>query len=342
MRDVPKTTHKGMESGRLFLERQTSLGEPHPHSTQTSRDDFKATDLPPAVRRQDAPLLALRRTRPRLRLRDRGGRPPPGVQVVRAAPAQAHRRARAHARRARDRRAQLDRGLLGAAAASHAGELEARDDHAAATRGILSRDEALNFDRDGEARYFGLASGRLELSREGDEAGGGVGADGAALRPNRFYQEVVNEWLVPEELEEELVGLYFRWDQPWLQVVDEKLFRESRACGGKYFSPLLLNCIMAVGSRFSARPETRADPDDVHSAGGLFLEKAEILLHYDLKWPSITTLQSLCILGSVKCVSVGVQLPCMIRSADNVREPAQMRPAGCMLVWPSDLRWTWG
>lgn len=233
-------------------------------------------------------------------------------------------------------------GLLGAAAASHAGELEARDDHAAATRGILSRDEALNFDRNGEARYFGLASGRLELSREGDEAGGGVGADGAALRPNRFYQEVVNEWLVPEELEEELVGLYFRWDQPWLQVVDEKLFRESRACGGKYFSPLLLNCIMAVGSRFSARPETRADPDDVHSAGGLFLEKAEILLHYDLKWPSITTLQSLCILGSVKCVSVGVQLPCMIRSADIVREPAQMRPAGCMLVWPSDLRWTWG
>lgn len=232
-------------------------------------------------------------------------------------------------------------GLLGAAAASHAGELEARDDDAAAARGILSRDEALNFDRGGEARYFGLASGRLELSREGDEAGGGAGAGGAALRPSRFYQEAVSERLVPEELEEELVGLYFRWDQPWLQVVDEKLFRESRACGGKYFSPLLLNCIMAVGSRFSARPETRADPDDVHSAGGLFLEKAEILLRYDLKWPSITTLQSLCILGYVNCVSIGARLQNAIRDADDVREPVPMRLAGYMPAWQADLRWTW-
>lgn len=86
-------------------------------------------------------------------------------------------------------------------------------------------------------------------------------------------------------------------------MVDEKLFRESKQSEGKYFSHLLLNSILAYGSRHSDRLEVRSDPGDPNSAGKLFLEKAEALLPFDMKWPSITTIQALAILGSLYCVS---------------------------------------
>lgn len=104
---------------------------------------------------------------------------------------------------------------------------------------------------------------------------------------------------VNEELEAHLLEQYFIWEQPWLQVVDEALFRESRENNGRYFTPLLLNCILASGSRFSDRVEVRSDPNDPNTAGRIFLEAAEVLLHFDLKRPSITTIQSLAVLGTV-------------------------------------------
>lgn len=84
-----------------------------------------------------------------------------------------------------------------------------------------------------------------------------------------------------------------------LCVLDEELFRDSELRGGRYCSPLLLNAIFALGARFSDRKELRLDPADPGSAGKIFLERAEALLPSDLKWPSITTIQSLCILSTV-------------------------------------------
>ncbi|KAL3455185.1 fungal-specific transcription factor domain-containing protein [Aspergillus heterothallicus] len=167
--------------------------------------------------------------------------------------------------------------------------------------GSLSNDVSMTFDQDGEARYFGMASGRLEFKPTTRTATEEPQPESSIsrLRINSFYQEIVSERLITEELEDELIDLYFRWEQPWAQTVDEKLFRDARATQGKYFSPLLLNCILAVASRFSLRPEVRTDPNDSNTAGRLFLEKAEIFLHYDLKNPNITTVQSLCILGNI-------------------------------------------
>ncbi|OAL49308.1 hypothetical protein IQ07DRAFT_76934 [Pyrenochaeta sp. DS3sAY3a] len=175
--------------------------------------------------------------------------------------------------------------------------------------GSLSRNAPLNFERDGEARYFGLSSGRLEfVGKLRSERGEAVPEEATSEPPpflsDRFYDQIAHEQLVSQELEDDLIDSYFRWEQPWAQAVDEKLFRESRAQDGKYFSRLLLNCILAVGSRVSLREETRSNPADPSTAGYLFLEKAEMLLHFDLKKPTITTLQSLCILG-VMSVAVG-------------------------------------
>ena len=73
---------------------------------------------------------------------------------------------------------------------------------------------------------------------------------------------------VSEELQARLIDLYFEWEQPWFQVVNERLFRESLAYGGRYSS-----------------------------------DRAENLLQNDLRWPKITTIQSLAIMGMVYLVS---------------------------------------
>ncbi|KAL3440313.1 fungal-specific transcription factor domain-containing protein [Aspergillus insuetus] len=116
-------------------------------------------------------------------------------------------------------------------------------------------------------------------------------------RLNRLCQEIESAPSISEELKEHLIALYFEWEQPWCQLVDEGLFRESMPNQGRYFSPLLLNCILAIASRYSNRPEVRSVPDDPNTAGQTFLEIAEVLLHFDLQSPSITTIQSLGILA---------------------------------------------
>lgn len=177
----------------------------------------------------------------------------------------------------------------------------------AAFEGALSLDESLNFDQDGEIRYFGPTSGRLEFQHSGP-SGSGSSTEAQADKPRRIPanprhprlpQASERETGLPDALKAELVDLYFAWEQPWFQVINEELFRESERTNGRYSSPLLLNCILGIGARFSDRLELRADPDDPNTAGKCFLEKAEVLLQYDLKGPSITTIQALCLMGTL-------------------------------------------
>ncbi|CRG92311.1 putative transcriptional regulatory protein C530,05 [Talaromyces islandicus] len=180
------------------------------------------------------------------------------------------------------------------------------EDICSSFEGALCLDGSLNFDGDGQPRYFGATSGRLDFqplpSMSSDAQTGAHSIQSSDRRRFRsVFQELELETSsqIPEELESHLVDLYFSWEQPWKQVVDEKLFKESRRTEGKYFSPLLLNSILAFASRFCDRLEVRSDPDDPNTAGKLFLEKTEALLPFDLKWPTITTIQALAILGTL-------------------------------------------
>ena len=105
------------------------------------------------------------------------------------------------------------------------------------------------------------------------------------------------EDLISEDLQSHLIDLYFEWEQPWCQVVNEKLFRESLAYNGRYSSSLLVIWILAIGARYCDRVEVRADPDDSNTAGKMFIQKAEDLIQRDLRWPKITTIQSLAIMA---------------------------------------------
>ncbi|RYP48305.1 hypothetical protein DL768_005790 [Monosporascus sp. mg162] len=196
--------------------------------------------------------------------------------------------------------------------------------------GALCFDEVSNFDQDGEARFFGPTSGRLEFkdSTSTSELCAPCSEDSTAAQkePTRRRFEVAlrdisqQRDIIPDEVVEHLIDLYFEWEQPWCQVVDEQLFRQSRQTGGRFFSPLLLNCILALGSRYSDKADVRTDPDDPNTAGYTFLDIAEILLHFDLKWPSITTIQSLAVMAIVYVNAQGVvslpSVPAAIRQPE--------------------------
>ncbi|CAL5867167.1 uncharacterized protein PFLUO_LOCUS1379 [Penicillium psychrofluorescens] len=170
--------------------------------------------------------------------------------------------------------------------------------------GALTLDESLNYDQDGEVRYFGPTSGRLlflsdpeKEDVEQTDASGGACSESIGCRHFLNIEPGIDS--IPNELQSHLLDLYFEWEQPWYPVINEKLFRESLAYGGRYCSSLLLNCVLALGSRYSDRLEVRTDPNDSNTAGKAFIEKAERLIPHDLKWPSITTIQSLTIMNMV-------------------------------------------
>ncbi|KAJ5625387.1 hypothetical protein N7510_001696 [Penicillium lagena] len=176
------------------------------------------------------------------------------------------------------------------------------DDLCVTFDGALTLDESLNFDQDGEVRYFGPTSGRLLfLSDPEKEHIEQTDASGATCSESVGCRHFVNidhgVVSIPDELQSHLLDLFFEWEQPWFPVINEKLFRESLACGGRYCSSLLLNCVLALGSRYSDRLEVRTDPNDSNTAGKMFIEEAERLIQHDLRWPSITTIQSLTIMN---------------------------------------------
>ncbi|OLN93224.1 Nitrogen assimilation transcription factor nirA 4, partial [Colletotrichum chlorophyti] len=172
------------------------------------------------------------------------------------------------------------------------------DDLCAAFEGALSLDESVNYDQDGEMRYFGPSSGRLEFKSEASPEAEDYGSSPAttkSVETNRYILPLDAEDY-PADMQTELIDLFFEYQGPWCQVVDERLFRQSMQTQGRYYSPLLLNCILALGSRYSDRVDVRSDPNDQNTAGKPFLHKAEVLLHYDMKRPTITTIQSMSLL----------------------------------------------
>ncbi|KAI2919290.1 transcriptional regulator family: Fungal Specific TF [Aspergillus niger] len=184
--------------------------------------------------------------------------------------------------------------------------------------GALCSKDSFGVEDDGEVSYFGLSSGRVELLQSNGYTTHSVLPSSARSHLNRFCQEIESTSEVSEELQAHLLSLYFEWEQPWFPLVDETLFRQSMENKGRYFSPLLLNCLLAIGCRYSDRPEVCSVPNDPNTAGRTFLEVAEVLLYFDLQSPSITTIQSLGILAMMH-VATGSDSKAWLRYGMAVR-----------------------
>ena len=113
---------------------------------------------------------------------------------------------------------------------------------------------------------------------------------------------IIDEIGLPKSVQDHLIDLYFTWENPWFAVVDEELFRQSMKDCGKYWSPLLHVCVLAVGSRFSDLTDVRSDPGDQNTAGKVFFEHAKRLFYDEIERPSLTTIQALAILGTFHIV----------------------------------------
>jgi hypothetical protein len=70
------------------------------------------------------------------------------------------------------------------------------------------------------------------------------------------------------------------------------------ACGGPYFSHLLLNAIFFSVSKFSNRPEVYDDPSNQQTAGKRFLRRIKQLLGEALDQSTIPTIQAMLLLSS--------------------------------------------
>lgn len=160
----------------------------------------------------------------------------------------------------------------------------------------------------GEARLFGLSSGRPELLSSNDapadqspigEVSPSTDYQSTSTRqshtklPERGVSTTDMDDVVLPGLKGRLIDLYFEWEQPWFPIVNEDLFRESMQGNGCYSSPLFICCILALGARCSSEEEVCSDPEDPNTAGCVFAERVEILLRSEIGVPSITTIQAL-------------------------------------------------
>ncbi|KAJ5484820.1 hypothetical protein N7539_004808 [Penicillium diatomitis] len=95
-----------------------------------------------------------------------------------------------------------------------------------------------------------------------------------------------------------LLTIYWSRQLYTAQIIYRPLFMRDMACGGPYFSKLLLNAIMFTVSKHCSRPELRSDPDDVTTAGWRFRQRFTELLRDSFDKSEIATIQALLIMSN--------------------------------------------
>ncbi|KAK7977046.1 hypothetical protein PG988_004536 [Apiospora saccharicola] len=101
---------------------------------------------------------------------------------------------------------------------------------------------------------------------------------------------------VEPELGMHLLFLHWNRQHHSFLITYRPAFMRDMACGGPYFSKILLNAIYFGASKFSPRREVRRDPEDVRTAGWRFRERVRTLLGSALDRSEITTIQALLVM----------------------------------------------
>ncbi|KAI4947308.1 hypothetical protein J4E91_006660 [Alternaria rosae] len=101
---------------------------------------------------------------------------------------------------------------------------------------------------------------------------------------------------VEPELGMHLLSLHWNRQHHSFLTTYRPAFMRDMACGGPYFSKLLLNAIYFGASKFSPRHEVRRVADDVRTAGWQFRERVRELLGGALDKSEITTIQALLVM----------------------------------------------
>ncbi|KAJ5705147.1 hypothetical protein N7536_000836 [Penicillium majusculum] len=77
-----------------------------------------------------------------------------------------------------------------------------------------------------------------------------------------------------------LVSLYFTWDHPCSQFLDQRIFLEHMKLGDRrseFCTPLLVNSILSMASAYSDSPDVLSTPENTFSRGQNFFHEAQSL-----------------------------------------------------------------
>jgi hypothetical protein len=126
------------------------------------------------------------------------------------------------------------------------------------------------------------------------------------------------------ELVEHLLGLYFCWEYPTLASLSKEHFwHDFRSGSSRYCSPLLVNALLALGSRFTDRPEARTHPNDPFTAGDAFFDEAKRLFWEETDHQDLTAVQAIGIM-SIREASCGRDVDSRYFSGQSVRLAIEM------------------
>ncbi|KAK4119353.1 hypothetical protein N657DRAFT_659105 [Parathielavia appendiculata] len=106
-------------------------------------------------------------------------------------------------------------------------------------------------------------------------------------------------------LVQHLLALYFCWEYPTFASLSKEHFLKDFMEGRPRFcSSILVNALLALGCRFSSKPNTRSNPDDPHTSGNHFFKECQRLFYQEQNHHKLTTIQALGIM-SIREASCG-------------------------------------
>lgn len=127
-----------------------------------------------------------------------------------------------------------------------------------------------------------------------------------------------------DDLVDHLLALYFCWEYPTLASLSkEHFYADFRSGSSRYCSPLLVNALLALGSRFTDRRDVRTNPDDPFTAGDAFFEEAKKLFWEDTDHQTLTAVQAIGIM-SIREASCGRDVDSRYFAGQSVRLAIEM------------------
>ncbi|KAL2141995.1 hypothetical protein VTI28DRAFT_1731 [Corynascus sepedonium] len=125
-------------------------------------------------------------------------------------------------------------------------------------------------------------------------------------------------------LVQHLLYLYFCWEYPTFASLSKEHFLKDFLEGRPRFcSSILVNALLALGCRFSRKPNTRSNPDDPHTSGNHFFKECQRLFYQEQDHHKLTTIQALGIM-SIREASCGRDSESWYYAGQSIRLAIEM------------------
>ncbi|KAL2134576.1 hypothetical protein VTI74DRAFT_11398 [Chaetomium olivicolor] len=125
-------------------------------------------------------------------------------------------------------------------------------------------------------------------------------------------------------LVQHLLSLYFCWEYPTFASLSKEHFLKDFMEGRPRFcSSILVNALLALGCRFSSKPNTRSNPDDPHTSGNHFFKECQRLFYQEQNHHKLTTIQALGIM-SIREASCGRDSESWYYAGQSIRLAIEM------------------